>query len=317
MHHRGGGGGVGGQGGRYGGGAGGMGGQHQDTSFPSIPLSPKSLAKFGMGAYGDKFLGAGTAFVSNNYAKYFSSAKTRAYFDVTESYAYNKMKLILCPFLHRGSWARVPQHGGPGPGGYGGGGAYGEQMNGAQVNNGIPQNSSQFKPPREDINAPDLYLPLMGFWSYVLAASALQASNGTFTPELVATHFSWGGMVWCFESLLVWVALRTLSNSRVRVTAPWLDIASYTGYAFVLVTVQLVVKLLLGDGISAYALIGQTCWGSICSAVFIVKTVKRVIFSEARQHQHGINQMGASHNYVLLALAGSQFPVHWALGRVV
>ena len=71
--------------------------------MPTIPLSPKSLARVGLGAYGDKFLGAGTAFVSNNYAKYFSSKKTQAYFDVTEAYAFAKMKLILCPFLHRGT----------------------------------------------------------------------------------------------------------------------------------------------------------------------------------------------------------------------
>jgi hypothetical protein len=49
-----------------------------------LPLSPKSLARVGLGAYGDKFLGAGQAFVSNNYAKYFSSTAARYYFDVTE-----------------------------------------------------------------------------------------------------------------------------------------------------------------------------------------------------------------------------------------
>jgi hypothetical protein len=37
----------------------------------------------GLGAYGDKFLGAGQAFVTNNYAKYFSSTAARYYFDVT------------------------------------------------------------------------------------------------------------------------------------------------------------------------------------------------------------------------------------------
>lgn len=292
--------------------------------MPTIPLSPKSLARVGLGAYGDKFLGAGTAFVSNNYAKYFSSKKTQAYFDVTEAYAFAKMKLILCPFLHRGSWARVPAGaGGPGVGyGGAGGNSYGGQSQnnpyGDSMNPGLNGSSPRlFKPPKDDINAPDLYLPLMGFWSYVLAASALQAKNETFTPESVATHFSWGGAVWFFESLLVWVALRSLSSSRVKVSAPWLDIAAYTGYAFVLVTVQLLVKLVLTSPMSSGMLIGQTVWGAVCSGVFIVKTVKRVIFSETRLHQNGFAGLGASHNYVLLALAASQFPVHWALGRVV
>jgi hypothetical protein len=60
----------------------------------------------------------------------------------------------------------------------------------------------------------------------------------------------------------------------------------------------------------------QTLWASTCSAVFIVKTMKRVIFSEARQHQHGFESVGAS-NYALLALAFAQVPMHWGLGRIV
>lgn len=303
MHHRGGGANPGGPDSHSG--FGGMG---------SIPLSPKSLARVGLGAYGDKFLGAGTAFVSDNYAKYFSSAKTRAYFDVTEAYAFNKLKLILCPFLHRGSWARVPEHGGPGTNaydittqGHSGGhtGAYPDDRH----------RQSRFRPPSSDINAPDLYLPLMGFWSYVLTASALQAQKGTFTPESVATHASWGAMCWFFEAAAVWAALRSLSTSRVKVAAPWLDVAAYTGYAFVLVSVSLFIRLLFPD-LSTLAMTLQTLWASVCSAVFIVKTMKRVIFSEARQHAHGFESVGAS-NYALLALAFAQVPMHWGLGRIV
>ena len=314
MHHRGG-----------GGANPGVGGPNSEThthsngfgNMGSIPLSPKSLARVGFGAYGDKFLGAGSAFVSDNYAKYFSSAKTRAYFDVTEAYVFNKLKLILCPFLHRGSWARVPEHGGVGtnaydvstqghPGGSGGMGAYPDDRN---------RQGGRFRPPSSDINAPDLYLPLMGFWSYVLTASALQAQKGTFTPESVATHASWGAMCWFFEAVAVWAALRSLSTSRVKVAAPWLDVAAYTGYAFVLVSVSLCIRFIFPD-LSTLAMTLQTLWASTCSAVFIVKTMKRVIFSEARQHQHGFESVGAS-NYALLALAFAQVPMHWGLGRIV
>ena len=53
----------------------------------------------------------------------------------------------------------------------------------------------------------------------------------------------------------------------------------------------------------------------MCSGVFIVKTMKRVIFSEAAQHARGFESVGAS-NYALLALALAQVPMHWGLGRV-
>jgi hypothetical protein len=94
---------------------------------------------------------------------------------------FNKLRLIACPFLHKGSWARIPE----------------------QVAGGLT-----FKPPRNDINAPDLYIPLMGFWSYVLAASTLQVRRGTFTPEGVALHAWWAACGWLMEVVLVWAALR-------------------------------------------------------------------------------------------------------------
>ena len=70
---------------------------------------------------------------------------------MSEPYVLNKLKLVFCPFLHKGSWARIPEQS---PGGL------------------------AFKPPRNDINAPDLYVPLMGFWSHVVAASTLQVRRG-------------------------------------------------------------------------------------------------------------------------------------------
>jgi hypothetical protein len=44
----------------------------------------------------------------------------------------------------------------------------------------------------------------------------------------------------------------------------------------------------------------------------MVKTTKRIIFSEARSHGFDGNR----HNYVLLVLAGLQFPLHFWLGSV-
>jgi hypothetical protein len=82
----------------------------------------------------------------------------------------------------------------------------------------------------------------------------------------------------------------------------------------VLVTVTLFVRLFFPD-LSQTARTMQTLWASVCSGVFIVKTMKRVIFSEAAQHARGFESVGAS-NYALLALALAQVPMHWGLGRV-
>ena len=252
-----------------------------DSMLQQLPLSPKSMARVGFGAYGDKFLGAGTAFVSNNYAKYFSSTAARYYFDVTEAYVFNKLRLIACPFLHKGSWARIPE----------------------QVAGGLT-----FKPPRNDINAPDLYIPLMGFWSYVLAASTLQVRRGNFTPEGVALHAWWGACCWAAQIVFVWMALRSLSTAQMHVSAPLLDIGAYTGYMFVLVAAGVGAKIVAPGWVHYVAVV----WGSVSSAVFMVKTLKRIMFSEARHHGFDGNR----HNYMLLVLAALQFPLHIWLGHV-
>ena len=40
------------------------------------------------------------------------------------------------------------------------------------------------RPPKEDVNAPDLYLPLMAFATYVLLFGYTLGARGTFTPEV-------------------------------------------------------------------------------------------------------------------------------------
>ena len=120
----------------------------------------------------------------------------------------------------------------------------------------------------------------MGFWSYVLAASTLQVRRGEFTPrEVLAVHASWGAALWAAEAVFVWAALRSLSSSHNHISAPMMDLAAYTGYAFVLVAAALATKILNLPGWT-HLLSGG--WGALASAVFMVKTTKRIIFSEAR-----------------------------------
>ncbi|OUS42148.1 YIF1-domain-containing protein [Ostreococcus tauri] len=244
------------------------------------PMSPRSLAAAGLGMYGGKFLNDGASFVSSNYAKYFSTASMRAYFDVTESYVFHKLRLLLCPFLHKGSWARLPES-------VAGGTAY--------------------KPPRNDINAPDLYIPLMAFWTYVLTASireVFSSKSGAFTPEALATHAWWSGLLWSVESAFIWIALRTASTSNHIVSAPMLDIAAYVGYSFVYGSVTLMSKFSSGSLIYWLFL----SWSAVCNAVFMAKTLKKIIFSESR---HGGYSHSMSHNYVLLCVVIVQFPIHF------
>ena len=41
----------------------------------------------------------------------------------------------------------------------------------------------KYLPPRQDVNAPDVYIPFMAVATYCLLASVARALAGTFSPE--------------------------------------------------------------------------------------------------------------------------------------
>lgn len=233
------------------------------------PLSPRSLATMGLGAYGEKLMQGGQSF-SN---KYLSTTATRGYFNVTPAYVANKLKVVLCPFTLRGSWARIPE----------------------QVAGGLT-----YKPPRNDINAPDLYLPSVGFAAYCVMCAVVAVTHGKFSPEMLHGVVSRAAFAWGAYAGALWVALRMLATAHVPLSVPMLDLVAYAGYPFVLLAANTMLGFMLG-GLGYYALL---VYCAVASAVFVVKTFKRILFSESRHY--GMDS--SKHNYVLLALALCQLP---------
>ena len=80
---------------------------------------------------------------------------------------------------------------------------------------------------------------------------------------------------------------------------------AYTGYTFVIVSAECAVGLVSRAGYYALLL-----WGGFCTSMFLVKTMKRILYSEARS-QYGADPQ--RHNYLLLALAVLQLPFQYAL----
>mmetsp|Transcript_15847 Transcript_15847/g.19069 ORF Transcript_15847/g.19069 Transcript_15847/m.19069 type:complete len:319 (+) Transcript_15847:330-1286(+) len=245
-------------------------------SMISNPSMVKSFAKAGLGAYGEKSYN----FVQNTANKYFSGETLHRYFNLDQQYVVNKLKLLACPVLHKGSWARIPE----------------------QVAGGMT-----YKPPRHDINAPDLYIPIMGLLSYTLLGSGVMLVDDKFTPETLRSYISYGLMAWVFSAMVLWAGLKSIATAQVPINVPFLDLLSYSGYAFVPVCWSMV----FGCGLGKYGKYGYYftwLWGSSCMAVFIVKTMKRIIFAEARHY--GVDSK--SNNYHLLAIALIQYPVaYW------
>lgn len=148
---------------------------------------------------------AGQDFVEQNVSKWFSVQALRYYFNVSNSYVVHKLRVILFPWTHK-PWSR---------------GIKRSEVNGAMEG---------YKPPREDVNAPDMYIPLMAFVTYILLAALLAGLHGEFRPEILGITASYACGVVIFEFLVILVGSYLLS---IQGESQVLDLLSYCGYKFV------------------------------------------------------------------------------------
>ncbi|KAL5726438.1 hypothetical protein ACHQM5_009531 [Ranunculus cassubicifolius] len=230
------------------------------------------LIRSGLGAYGEKLFGTSSEYVQSNISKYFSDPQY--YFQVNDQYVRNKLKVVLFPFLHRGHWTRIT-----------------EPMAGRL----------SYKPPVYDINAPDLYIPFMAFGTYIILAGFSLGLLGKFSPEALSLQFTKGILGWFLQVVMLKFLLYTLRSGE----APVLDIVAYGGYAFTGISVAV-----LGRIVMSYSYYFLMPWSCLCMGVFLVKTMKRVLFAEVRSYD------SSRHHYLLLLMAVLQFPLFFWLGRV-
>lgn len=203
------------------------------------------------------------------------------YFSVNTKYAGKKLRLLLCPFIHRGSWTRMPE-----PASLQGAGGF------------------HYKPPRHDLNAPDLYIPLMAWSTWAVVSSWLEASSGKSPGPERFGQIVWSGIfVWAAQVALLRTAMWLLSSQ-----VPLLDLCCYGGYIFVHITAQVLVGIVAGH----WGYYAALAWGTLCMGVFLVKTLKRTLYSQTRQasKQHSKRQ-----SYMLLGIAMAQLPLAYWLGR--
>ncbi|KAJ2749583.1 Transport protein yif1, partial [Coemansia nantahalensis] len=142
--------------------------------------------------------------VQQNVGRVVSMSQLKHHFDVSNMYVLSKLRMVAFPWLQR-SWHRQAER----------------DQTGQVVG---------YKTPREDSNSPDLYIPVMGLVSYVIAVGLVMGRMGVFHPEdLGFTASSALGIV-IFEVLLVKMFCYLL-NVGAELQFP--DIVAYSGYKFV------------------------------------------------------------------------------------
>ncbi|CAN8062406.1 unnamed protein product [Agarophyton chilense] len=236
----------------------------------------QTLAPGAMG-YGNQLFGQGQERVSS------FMKMPKYYFAVNHKYVLKKLILLLAPFRNR-TWAR--QRG----------------IDAAQFEVSGSDGATSYLPPRDDVNAPDLYIPVMSFLTYVLLVGFVFGMQEKFKAEILARYFSRGLGVLTLEVLIIKLGLY-LINAR---PTPWLDVIAYRGYKFVGVVLTMSTGILVRRLYYPVLLYSATAMG-----IFLMRSHRRIILPrDMDSHQaHDL----ARRNFFLLFLSVLQYPVYWVL----
>lgn len=227
-----------------------------------------SIASNVLRPYGENYLQRGQAFMQSRFS-FLSYGSLHYYFNISGEYVRKKLLMLLVPFLKQWTFTRTP-----------------EQISGG----------NKYLPPRQDVNAPDLYIPLAAFWTYCVLTGLAAYSRGSFTPEVMYTAVSSAALAWLLHLLLLKATCYLLGATGA---VPLLEAAAYAGYPYVVVCLCVVARLLAGT----WPFYGIFAYTGIATAIVLVRTMKRVLYQEAQQYSVDASQ----HNYLLLFLAMFQF----------
>lgn len=152
--------------------------------------------------------------------------------------------------------------------------------------------SRKWAAPRQDFNAPDLYIPLMAFMTYVLLYGLGKGLMSTgFTPDVIIQ-----GIWRCLLLHLIETGLVKLGVNLMSVPVPFLDIFAYTGYKYVALCLNTVSRLFGG-----YVSFVVSMYTATMLAYFMLKTMAAVV--------PPATTTGPPRHLMLLGFAAAQFVV--------
>eukprot|EP00823_Brevimastigomonas_motovehiculus_P004372 TRINITY_DN2874_c0_g1_i1.p1 TRINITY_DN2874_c0_g1~~TRINITY_DN2874_c0_g1_i1.p1 ORF type:complete len:365 (-),score=84.59 TRINITY_DN2874_c0_g1_i1:464-1558(-) len=258
----------------------------------------QQFASFGMNIAANQFTAA-TAKVS----------KLKYYFHVDNLYVLKKLRMLLLPCLHKKGFRRslVTDLSSSGT---------------ANNNNNAQQqqketDASLYKFPTEDENAPDLYIPLMSFITYVLLVAAIFGANGSFSPELIGLYASSTLVTLIFEVLIMEAGFYL--HGADFSSPPLFDVVAYASYKYVLLIVAILIGLLFGGWAFFFAKLVTGC----CMGLFLLRSFHAAITATSKEHLNGSLDISDSpepktrRNYFLFVLGFLQLLLTFFLLRSI
>ncbi|KAK5121827.1 hypothetical protein LTR85_004702 [Meristemomyces frigidus] len=248
---------------------------------------------------GQSAVSAGQEYVQHNFDRYFNVSALRSYFNVSNSYVLAKLSVVLFPWRHR-SWSR--------------------QQTSTSESSSNTRSVAGFMPPREDINAPDMYIPLMAFVTYIILSTLIAGTNGTFEPQLLGVTFSNAAVVIGLELLLLWLGKYFLD---IRSQSQIFDLVAYSGYKFVGVILTIAISAVSASGTRmrfvGWAMFAYTF---LASAFFLLRSLRYVLLpSDNAGGNSGMNPVTRSQRnrrmqFLVFYSYAVQFVLMWWLSSM-
>lgn len=226
--------------------------QQQQQAFPGSNVFADPMANMAM-QYGQTLAGQGKEILEKNVDRYISVSKLKYYFAVDTSYVGKKLGLLLFPFTHQ-EW-------------------------------GVRYQQDTPVAPRFDINAPDLYIPVMAYVTYILLTGIALGLKDRFSPEELGIQSS-SAFVWLAIEIAIIVFSLYLVNVRTDL-GTW-DVIAFSGYKFFGMIIILVCGLLFQSAGYWVAL----AYTSLSISYFLLKTLRLKILPHTAStddytHGHG------------------------------
>ncbi|PYH94273.1 ER to Golgi transport protein Yif1 [Aspergillus ellipticus CBS 707.79] len=258
---------------------------------------------------GKTAMAAGQEYMESNFNRYVSIPALKHYFNVSNSYVLNKLALVLFPWRHK-PWSRQQARlttASTGPSG--------------QI--AQQQYSSMFLPPRDDLNSPDMYIPVMALVTYILFSAMLAGFRGNFHPELLGSITTTAIAVILFEILCLKLAMYILSINN---ESQLLDLVAYSGYKFVGIIVTLLTSEILSPEKGTSGWVGWIVfiYTFLANAFFLLRSLKYVLLPDSTSdasmrtgsmHTVARSQRNRRTQFLFVYAYVVQFVFMWVLSR--
>lgn len=182
-------------------------------------------------------------------------ADMKYYFQVSNSYVFRKILLVLFPYRHK-DWNRISTK---------------------------ETGQSQYLPPSHDINAPDLYIPLMSFVTYILLWAAFEGLKGDFHPQL----FGYLSSQTLAFSILDVAIFKTGQYLLSCGGGKLYDIVCFAGYKYVSIIVLLCTKHLIGSWLGTVGYYAIVFFLIVNLAIFLMRSLRFLILPMVNNNPNG------------------------------